>query len=77
VTNILTDIAFFLPFSLSWGRIDTSGLLGASVIEDKDLYDKDVLDFLILIIFVEHFIILIKFSMSYFIGDLPVWVQKK
>ena len=77
MTNILNDFQFLLPLSVSWGRINTAGMLGPSLPiykTNKELYDKDVLDFLILIIFVEHFIILIKFSMSYFIGDVPVWV---
>ena len=83
VRDLLMEVEFLLPFSVSWWRINQEGLLGprnafeGETVLEQRLMDKDMLDFLILIIFIEHLIVFIKFIMSTIISDVPVWVQKK
>ena len=62
--------------SLSWGRIDEKNLLGPST-GNIVLDDKDMMDFLIIIILTEHMIVVVKVIMMDYIGDVPIWVQKK
>ena len=80
VRDLLMEVEFLLPFSVSWWRINQEGLLGprnafeGETVLEQRLMDKDMLDFLILIIFIEHLIVFIKFIMSTIISDVPIWV---
>ena len=35
------------------------------------------MDFILIILFTEHLIVFVKVFLSEFIGDVPVWVQKR
>jgi len=68
---------FFQPELINKAVYKTAQLLGPSL-KDKQLgvFDKDVLDFVIVIIWTEHLIILIKYLMMTFIGDTPGRIVK-
>ena len=67
-TTAVTTPAFDTSFAN--GIINNASKISA-------LKNKDMLDFLIVIILTEHIIMFTRYLMLSLIGDIPAWVQKK
>lgn len=71
----MIDIQFIFPRSISVSNF--SNLLGVKSGTERQLNDKDMIDFLIVIIFTEHFVVGLKVLLAEVINDEPSWVVKK
>jgi hypothetical protein len=77
VENLIIDLQFFFPSSISYSKYRITGYLGPSYGDHILLTDKDIIDFIMVIILVEHAVIGLKVFLAEVINDEPSWVVKK
>jgi len=60
------------------GGIGMGGMIDAIVVKSMDaLKDHDIMKFVIIVMFIEHVIVLVKVYLEEYIEDVPKFVKKK